>query len=180
MKRLANLTLVLVAAACAWKSTPVTMLGPKDDIAGLTGEWFGEYRSDAAQRSGTIWFKLDAVRDTAFGDVLMIPRDRMMPPQPSAPEVWRDHSQVLTIKFVRVEAGRVTGAIDPYPSPDDGTMLLTVFRGLLKGDRVEGEFVILDSVNDRPPRQGTWWATRKLAKVSLGDHTAKAFSGGMP
>ena len=60
MKRLVNLTHVFVAAACTWKPTPVTMLGPKDDIASLAGEWSGEYRSDAAQRSGTIWFKLDA------------------------------------------------------------------------------------------------------------------------
>jgi hypothetical protein len=180
MKRLANLTLALVTAACAWKSTPVVMLGPADDISALAGEWSGEYRSDAAQRSGTIWFKLDAARDTAFGDVLMIPRDRMMPPQPSAPEVWRDHTQVLTIKFVRVEGGQLTGAIDPYPSPEDGTLLLTVFRGALKGDRVEGEFMILDSVNDRPPRQGTWWARRKPATISLGDHVSKELSGGRP
>jgi hypothetical protein len=161
MKRLAHLTLALVAAACTWKSTPVLMLGPADDISALAGEWTGEYRSDVAQRSGTIWFKLDAARDTAFGDVLMIARERaMMSPQPSAPEVWRDRTQILTIKFVRVEAGLVTGAIDPYPSPEDGTMLLTVFRGALKGDRVEGEFMILDSRNP-VPQQGLWWAKRK-------------------
>ena len=165
MKRLANLTLALVAAACAWKSPPVVMLGPADDISALAGEWSGEYRSDAAQRSGTIWFKLDAARDTAFGDVLMIPRERaMMFPQPSAPETWRDRTQVLTIKFVRVEGGRITGAIDPYPSPEDGTMLLTVFRGALRGDRVEGEFMILDSVRNQAPQQGTWWAERTTEK----------------
>jgi hypothetical protein len=137
-----------------------------NDVATLVGEWSGEYYSAAAQRSGTIWFKLDAVRDTAFGDVLMIPREpAMMPAQPSAPDVWRDRTQVLTIKFVRVEAGHVTGAIDPYPSPEDGTLLLTVFRGAIKGDRVEGEFMILDCVNDRPPLEGKWWATRKTVKT---------------
>ena len=165
MKRIANLTLVLVATACAWKSTPVAVLGRVNDIASLVGDWSGEYHSNEAQRSGTIWFKLDAVQDTAFGDVLMIPREPVtMPAQPSAPDVWRDRSQVLTIKFVRVEAGHVTGTIDPYPSPEDGTMLLTVFRGVLKGDRVDGEFMILDSVHDRAPQQGTWWAKRKIEK----------------
>ena len=164
MKRLTYLTLAFVATACVWKSTPVVMLGPADDIAAFVGEWSGEYRSDAVQRSGTIWFKLEAEHDTAFGDVLMIPRERaMMPPQPSAPDVWRDRSQVLTIKFIRVKAAEITGAIDPYPSPEDGTMLLTVFRGSIKGDRVEGEFMILDSKNPLP-QQGTWWATRKSEK----------------
>ncbi len=93
--------------SCAWKSAPVAIVGPAQDIAALTGEWSGEYRNDAVRRTGTIWFKLEAEHDTALGDVLMIPRESaMMPPQPSAPDGWRDRSQVLTIKFVRVEAGR--------------------------------------------------------------------------
>lgn len=164
MKSLAAVALALVAS-CTWKSTPVAVIGSFTDVTSLAGEWEGEYRSDAAQRSGTIWFKLDAASDTAFGDVLMIPRERAVQmPYPTAPDVWYDRSRVLTIKFVRVEGGYVTGAMDPYPSPEDGSMLLTVFRGSLKGDRVEGDFVILDSVQNRPPQQGTWWAKRKLVK----------------
>ncbi|MGH7696446.1 MAG: hypothetical protein ACRENH_15780 [Gemmatimonadaceae bacterium] len=164
MKPLVTLTLALAVTACAWKSTPVALIGATEDISALTGEWYGEYHSDAAQRSGTIWFKLDAVRDTAFGDVLMIPRERAIPQmEPSAPDAWRDRSQVLTIKFVRVDREHVTGAMDPYPSPEDGTMLVTVFRGAIKGDRVDGEFMILDSKSPLP-QQGTWWAKRTADK----------------
>lgn len=160
MKRLGTLTLALAAAACAYRPTPVVMLGPAADISALAGEWSGEYSSDAARRSGTIWFKLEAQRDTAFGDVLMIPRDQAAMPEPSAPRAWRDRTQVLTIKFVRVEGQHVTGVIDPYLSPDGGALLLTVFRGSLKGDRVDGEFMILDNTNNQPPQEGKWWAKR--------------------
>jgi hypothetical protein len=159
MRRIAMWCLTLATAACAWKPIPVVMVGADRDISAFAGEWSGEYRSAAAQRSGTIWFKLKSNRDSAFGDVLMIPNDNIMV-QPSAPDHWRDQARVLTIKFVRVEGQRVTGAIDPYVAPDDGTPLFTVFRGDLKGDRVEGEFMILDSAGARAPQQGTWWATR--------------------
>jgi hypothetical protein len=161
MKTLAMLTLALTAAGCAWKPAPVVMVGPVEEISAFAGEWSGQYASASAQRSGTIWFKLEAGRDTAFGDVLMIPRETAMAtPEPSAPQTWRDRPQVLTIKFVRVEGQRITGGIDPYPSPDGSTMLFTVFRGELKGDRVEGEFMILDAERNAQPQEGTWWAKR--------------------
>jgi hypothetical protein len=142
------------------------MIGAAQDISTLVGEWSGEYTSTVAHRSGTIWFKLDAARDTAYGDVLMIPREPTTTmTYPTAPDEWKDRSRVLTIKFVRVEGQLVTGAIDPYESPDDGALLLTVFRGTVKGDRVEGEFMILDASQDRQPQQGTWWAKRKVDKA---------------
>lgn len=162
MRALATLTLAAMTAACAWKPSPVVMIGPLEEISAFTGEWSGEYRSIAADRFGTIWFKLEAGRDIAFGDVLMIPRETVMN-EPSAPEQWRDHPQTLTIKFVRVRGLQVTGAIDPYTASHGTDILFTVFRGELKGDRVEGEFLILNDAGTEP-QQGTWWAQRVKAR----------------
>lgn len=155
--------LVLAATACAWQSSPVAMVGLAPDVSALAGEWSGEYRSGETQRWGTIWFRLEAGRDTAYGDVLMIPREPVvqMMPEATAPLMMKPVPRVLTIKFVRVEGGRITGAIEPYTSPDCECMLFTVFRGELRGDRIEGDFLILHTASDTPPRSGTWWAARK-------------------
>ena len=164
MRPLATLTLALTAA-CAWQPSPVVMVGPENEVYQLAGEWSGEYRSAEAGRSGTIWFKLDAQKDTAFGDVLMIPREPVMTsPEPSAPKQGKDLPSVLTIKFVRVDGTRITGAIDPYPSPDCGCMLFTVFRGELSGDRIVGDFMILHSGEEKV-QSGVWWANRRPAVV---------------
>jgi hypothetical protein len=72
----------------------------------------------------------------------------------------RSAPQVLTINFVRVSAGIVTGTIDPYRSPDCSCLLLTVFRGRLTGERIEGEFVSRHSEHLSMEQKGTWWATR--------------------
>ncbi|MEW5917677.1 MAG: hypothetical protein AB1762_14830 [Gemmatimonadota bacterium] len=159
MKRLAALSLI-IATACKWQPTPIVMVGPESAISTLAGEWSGEYQSSEAQRSGTIWFKLEAGRDTAFGDVLMIPRDvGQTVPEPSAPNQWKQRPQVLTVKFVRVEGQRISGAIDPYPSPDCGCKLVTTFRGELKGDRIEGDFAIHHE-HEQKVQSGTWFALR--------------------
>ena len=159
MKALSTLALVFVAA-CAWKPQPIVMVGPTTEVSALAGEWSGEYYSGDTQRSGTIWFKLVAGRDSAFGDVLMVPRENATPmPEPSAP-TWRNPQRVLTIKFVRVAAPQVSGSIDPYPSPDCGCTLFTFFRGELKGDRIEGEFTTLHD-GEGKMQGGKWWVVRQ-------------------
>ncbi len=161
MKALTHLALAL-AAACSWAPARVVMVGPAAEVSALAGEWSGEYRSVEAQRSGTIWFKLEAGRDTAYGDVLMLPRESNVVSEPTAPGFERpaSMSRVLTIKFVRVEGAWITGTIDPYPGPDCGCELSTSFRGTLKGDRIEGDFLIAHSGKEKAPQSGTWFATR--------------------
>ena len=159
MKVLTMFTLA-VATACAWKQPPVVTVGSFTDVSTLAGEWSGEYRSNEAQHSGTIWFRLDAGRDTALGDVLMRPRESVALPAPSAPGVWQAAPRVSTIKFVRVQWPHLTGAIEPYTSPDCDCLLVTVFRGEVKGDRIEGDFSIIHTAHGTLPQSGTWWATR--------------------
>ncbi len=162
MRICSALAIAILGAGCAIHPNPVPVIGAAGDLRELAGEWNGEYRSNETGRTGSITFKLSTGRDTAYGDVVMIPREQM----PSAPETAmptppvRQHPQVLTISFVRVSGTTIFGTIRPYKSPDCGCELLTTFRGDLLGDRIEGDFVIRHSEHHTPPQKGTWWATR--------------------
>lgn len=163
MKQLFQGAVLLLLAACAANPTPVPMVGTTRDVSILAGEWVGEYRSVETGRMGSISFTLQAGRDTAYGDVLMVPK------QAQGADVASDNPgvpgctapQVLTIRFVRVQGTQLSGTMDPYRCPDCGCLLHTIFRGELKGDRIEGDFVTVHSQQDVPPQRGTWWATRK-------------------
>jgi len=110
-------------------------------------------------------FTLTATRDSAFGDVVMIPRGLGRPLQ-----VWNNAAApsgaaaprpaVLTINFVRVAEGRVTGTLAPYADPETGVQLFTAFDGLLRGDVIEGSYTTragrgVDS------QTGEWKVTRR-------------------
>lgn len=137
--------LVLTLSACGASRSPVPLVGAASDMTGLTGEWAGEYNSGESGRSGSITFTLRSAGDSAFGDVVMIPNGLGRPvkpysegqiaePSPNAP------TTVLTIRFVRVEAGRVSGTLDPYADPQTGERLFTTFVGDLKGNSIEGSY----------------------------------------
>ena len=49
-------------------------------------------------------------------------------------------STVLTIRFVRVEHGHVSGTLDPYADPQSGARLLTTFSGELSGNTIAGAY----------------------------------------
>jgi hypothetical protein len=153
---------LLVGAACALNPAPVPVAGANTDIDALVGEWTGEYRSVETGRSGSILFVLEAGRDTAHGDVVMVARETGMTHDDAmrVATTRRTANQVLTIRFVRVTGTTITGTIDPYPSPDCSCQLITVFRGELRGDRIEGSFRTHHSEHETVAQQGTWWATR--------------------
>src|SRR5256886_5468755 len=56
----------------AQRAVPVG--GTAGDMAALAGQWEGSYSSASTGRSGSISFTLSAGNDSAFGDVIMIPR----------------------------------------------------------------------------------------------------------
>src|SRR6266511_3584500 len=122
---------LLLLAACATSQSAVPVIGPAGDVSALTGEWAGDYSSNASGRSGSITFTLRAAADSAFGDVVMIPASwgrPLAPWRPDAPAGARPpQPEVLTINFVRVEAGRVTGTLAPYADPVTGERLVTTF-----------------------------------------------------
>jgi len=144
---------------------PVPLVGVAGDIAALTGRWEGSYASAATGRSGSISFSLTALGDSAHGDVVMIPRgfgrplqawDRAAAPAGAA----QPRSAVLTINFVRVTAGRVSGTLAPYADPETGAKLFTMFEGRLRGDTIAGTYATHAAASS-DSQTGEWRVTRR-------------------
>lgn len=133
------------AAACATASS-IPVEASRSDIEALAGEWDGTYSSRDTGRSGSIWFRLIAGEDHAHGDVLMTPAgglkaySRKRPSGGWPPGEGRNASHVLTIRVAQVSGGLLYGRLDPYWDPDCGCEALTVFRGRLSGDTLQGSF----------------------------------------
>ena len=162
--RNALLGMLMLSTACALRPAPVPVSGPVSDVQALVGQWTGEYQSTETGRSGSILFTLEAGADTAHGDIVMVPREPGMTYDDALRVATTRHAanQVLTIRFVRVLGGVVTGTIDRYPDPDPhgNCELLTVFRGTLTGNRITGTFRTNHVGLDTPAQVGTWSVTR--------------------
>jgi len=159
MSRLMAMGLLLVAA-CGGPSTPVPVAGSDADLAQLAGEWSGQYSSEESGRSGSIVFRLIAGTDSATGDVMMSPlAGGPRPADPAAPGAAFGQAQVLVIRFVRIEGGRVSGRLDPYTEPSCACQLLTVFEGRLNGTKLEGTYTTRRP--DGQTQTGRWDVTRR-------------------
>lgn len=151
-------TAALLVAACGAPGSPVPVRG---NVEQLVGEWVGEYTSTETGRSGSIVFTLAAGRDTAVGDVLMVPANIEMPTAPiRTDDPVQRTPRVIKISFVRCEGNEVTGWLEPYPDPDTGEKTSTTFEGVVKGDRLQGKFVSYLELSGRR-RLGTWVVNRK-------------------
>ena len=163
-KTLSLALLPLALIACAASRSPVPLVGAATDISALAGEWVGDYSSVESGRSGSITFTLRAATDSAFGDVIMIPAGLGRPLMP-----WRGENMtgalqapaatLLTIRFVRVEGGNVSGTLDPYADPQTGARLLTTFRGELKGTTITGTYTTRLPSGDT--QTGRWTVQRR-------------------
>jgi len=137
--------LAFTLSACGASHSPVPLVGASTEMTALTGEWAGEYSSGESGRSGSITFTLRSAGDSAFGDVVMIPSGLGRPVKPYnegqiAEPAPTAQTTVLTIRFVRVEQGRVSGTLDPYADPQTGARLFTTFVGDVKGNTIEGTY----------------------------------------
>jgi len=153
--------------ACRTAPSPVPVVGSAADIGTLAGDWEGDYSSPATGRSGSIAFRLVAGRDTAFGDVVMVPAGASRPLAPAVtpggpPDATGARgatpAQVLTIRFVHIAADSVSGTLQPYEGPDCDCTLTTSFAGRVLGDRIEGTFVTRGAGADQT---GRWTVRRK-------------------
>lgn len=156
-------------------AVPVIAASP-GELTALVGKWAGEYSSAATGRRGSIVFALAAGRDTAAGDVVMMPVDgsgplRRAPRDPAyaaaaaaaggpARVVTPAPSSALTIRFVRLAGDSVAGMLDPYESPDCACVLTTRFVGRVNGDRIEGTYETRGSPRNGP-LTGRWRVTRQ-------------------
>src|SRR6185436_13740770 len=153
----------LLFSCASSEPAPVQVIGAPQDLVALTGEWVGTYESGATSRSGSITFHFAANPESAHGDVLMVPKQELLYDngfhQP--PHGMLSSASVLTIEFVRVAGGEISGKIAPYPDPESpDAMIETHFTGRVNGEWIEGTFV---TYADRgvSPRRGTWRVHRK-------------------
>ncbi|MEN8143864.1 MAG: hypothetical protein ABFS14_02840 [Gemmatimonadota bacterium] len=141
-KRLCGVAVFAVLSACASNPQPVPVEGDRGSLANLTGEWSGTYAGAESGRSGSIVFRLEADADTAYGDVLMVPRASRPVPREGQPAAGppEDLPEVIAIRFVEARADSVRGELDDYRDPDCGCQLRTVFEGQVSANRMEGTF----------------------------------------
>jgi len=155
--------LVLLAACASAPPRPVSVQAAgAADLEALAGEWYGEYSNVGTGRNGAIRMTLTQGGNTAYGDVLMFPAEARDDgrPESQAPGEMARSPQPLSIRFIAVEGGEVSGTLDPYRDPACSCMVSTTFKGRLKGDVIEGTFV-----TKGPPSQltqeGRWRVDRK-------------------
>jgi hypothetical protein len=161
----ASFLLLSLLLGCAASRNPVPVVGTANDVSALAGEWVGDYQGNESGRSGTITFMLRAARDSAFGEVVMVPTGwghALLPwRQPGGGGAVSQTQAVLTIRFVRVEGGRVSGTLDPYADPRTGERLLTTFDGQFNkdGKTIGGTFTTM--LEGGSKQTGRWSVQRR-------------------
>ena len=167
--RFVTLIATALLAACTSRPTPVPVMGPTSDLAALVGEWSGDYSNPETGRSGSIAFSLKAGKDNAVGSVVMRPRDNKQQVTMGAPadrpvvrtSVVAGSSEVLTIRFVRMEGTHLVGTLDSYRDPDCGCALTTTFNGqFTDAGTITGTFTSTGSTMGHLPSSGRWTVTR--------------------
>jgi hypothetical protein len=131
------------------------------DMKALAGEWYGEYSNAGTGRNGAIRMTLVQGENTAHGDVLMFPG------QPGGEERRENQipgegrgAQPLSISFIAIAGGQVSGTLDPYRDPDCSCMVSTTFTGRRRGDVIEGTFVTKGGPTYLA-QEGRWRVDRK-------------------
>ena len=119
----AAIPLSLGIAACAGNPPPVPVFASRADWEILSGHWRGSYTTSPSGRHGVIEFTLSAGDEQASGDVLMVADGAHVPYRPYPPNDSRQgpidapYTQLLTIRFVRADRGKISGTIASYGIP---------------------------------------------------------------
>jgi hypothetical protein len=166
--RLAGMLALVLSWSCTYIAPPIRLQGSPRDLERLAGEWSGDYTGNHDHRRyGSITFKLVAGESQAHGDVLMIPEGLNRPYEPYDAGESQTQSHVasrsptaLSIRFVNVSDGSVTGVLDPYWDPDRMTVATSTFRGQLTDNVIAGTFTT-KYANGSAETGGQWKVTRK-------------------
>jgi hypothetical protein len=142
MRFLAMAAVIWGVASCSSMPPPIPVAGGREALSELAGQWSGDYFSTQTGRHGSIIFELAAESDTAFGDVLMIPRREMQPvsTHPASQAPAYTPPSAIRIAFVRAEGDSVVGLLDPYDDPECGCTLFTRFAGRMRADEIVGTY----------------------------------------
>jgi len=161
-------TMTLSFGACAGNPSPVPVYASRADWEILSGHWRGTYSTSVPDRHGLIDFTLSAGEEHASGDVLMIAEGARVPYRPYPPgdprlaPIDAAKTQLLTIKFVRAEQGRVSGTIASYWDPDRSCQASATFLGSAQSRVIDGTFTSMCEDGIRQ-LHGTWRVTREAA-----------------
>jgi hypothetical protein len=164
---LVGLAGVLAAAVgCASAIPPVRMYGDERELGALVGRWSGDYVGDRiGTRRGSVFFELLRGEDHAHGDVTMIPEGGDQPytryePGTAPVGVEQQGVRFLSIRFIEVGDGIVSGTLDPYWDPDRRTQASSTFRGRVTDNVIEGTYVTTYRNGD-PEVTGRWIVRRQ-------------------
>jgi hypothetical protein len=157
----------ILTACAAAPPPPVSVDANQKDLNAMAGDWSGDYSSGDTGRTGSIRLTLDAEQGAASGTVLMFPRGRSSAMEPANRQASPSTSaprggQPLSIRFIMIEDGMVSGTLEPYKDPDCDCFLSTTFTGRVHGDVIQGTFVSHGGPG-RVTQDGRWKVTRKPA-----------------
>lgn len=159
------LAALFAACAAAPPPPPVSVEANQKDLNALAGDWSGDYFSGSTGRTGSIRFNLNAEEGAVAGTVLMFPKGRSSSMEPanrqgSGSENAPRGGQPLSIRFIVIEDGVVSGTLEPYKDPDCDCFLSTTFTGRVHGDVIQGTFVSHGGPG-HVTQDGRWKVTRK-------------------
>jgi hypothetical protein len=162
LKSACAVALLAASAGCLTVPAPTPVSGPETAVQRLAGEWTGYYVGTKSHRSGAISFSLQAGDTTAYGEVVMVPREywRYDPARERSVRVTPP-PVLLTVTFVRVMNGEVTGVLEPYSDPDCDCLVVTTFTGQMTTPHtITGTFATR-IVGTSAQQSGRWQVTRR-------------------
>jgi hypothetical protein len=166
-----TLALAVGTAGCSWRRTPVPVFSETGSTALLVGEWSGDYNSQETGRSGSISFSMASEKDTAYCDVVMVPKVHNVrittTERPDVPLVKPEAMvEPLRVRFIRLGEGKLNGTLDPYTDPECNCRVTTTFDGqFVNADTIKGTYITRGSGLPRG-YSGTWKVVRQRLQAS--------------
>jgi hypothetical protein len=156
----------LLLLACSTSLGPANLGTAPANLNVLDGEWVGTYRADVAHgRSGALMFRLNAAEDVAQGCAIMRVGGRdTVEGSPMEGDLWSHvpPERLLLIVFNRGEEGGIRASFAPYPDPVCGCEMKTVLTGRVRGNVMEGTYV-MEHASGGERMLGTWRVARRGA-----------------
>ena len=133
---------LLTTAACATNMKQIPVDADRDTRVGLAGSWEGVVEGPTDSDKGRLAFDLETGRHTAVGAMKVYTKEGV---------------RVVPIERVKVEDGVFTGKTASYQSTSCNCTVNTEFRGMVKGDVIDGTFTsTMVKDGKKSERAGNW------------------------